>query len=116
MTKDNAKDVKAYLIVEGANGPTTEEADEILEKKGVKVIPDILANAGGVVVSYFEWVQNLQNFYWSEEEVNEKMTVLMKNAFNDVYNESVKRGISLRFAAYITAVDRIVKASKARGR
>ncbi|MCL1947083.1 MAG: Glu/Leu/Phe/Val dehydrogenase [Chitinivibrionia bacterium] len=116
ITKDNAKDIKAYLIVEGANGPTTEEADEILEKKGVKVIPDILANAGGVVVSYFEWVQNLQSFYWSEEEVNSKMTVLMKNAFNDVYNESTKRGISLRFAAYITAVDRIVKASKARGR
>ncbi|MDR0304587.1 MAG: Glu/Leu/Phe/Val dehydrogenase [Chitinispirillales bacterium] len=116
ITKDNAPNVKAILIAEGANGPTSKEADEILEKKGVKVIPDILANAGGVVVSYLEWVQNLQSFYWSEEEVNNKMRVLMVNAFNDVYNESVKRNVSLRLAAYITAVDRIVKVSKLRGK
>jgi len=116
ITKDNAPNVKAILIVEGANGPTTKDADEILEKKGVKIVPDILANAGGVVVSYLEWVQNLQSFYWSEDEVNSKMRVLMINAFNDVYNESAKRNISLRFAAYITAVARIVNVSKIRGK
>jgi glutamate dehydrogenase len=116
ITKDNADNVKAVLIVEGANGPTSKEADDILNKKGVKVVPDILANSGGVTVSYLEWVQNLQNFYWSEEEVNDKMRTLMINAFNDVFNEGEKRSVSLRFAAYITAVDRIVKVGKARGR
>jgi len=115
ITKENAPDVKAILIVEGANGPTTKDADEILEKKGVKIVPDILANAGGVVVSYLEWVQNLQSFYWSEDEVNSKMRVIMINAFNDVYNESTKRSVSLRLAAYITAVARIVNVSKLRG-
>jgi glutamate dehydrogenase (NAD(P)+) len=116
ITKDNAADVKAVLIAEGANGPTTKDADEILEKKGVKIIPDILANAGGVVVSYLEWVQNLQSFYWSEDEVNSKMRTLMISAFNDVYDESVKRGVSLRLAAYITAVAKIVNVSKIRGK
>jgi len=116
ITKDNAPNIKAILIAEGANGPTSKDADEILEKKGVKIIPDILANAGGVVVSYLEWVQNLQSFYWSEDEVNSKMRVLMINAFNDVYNESTKRNVSLRLAAYITAVARIVNVSKLRGK
>jgi glutamate dehydrogenase/leucine dehydrogenase len=115
ITKDNANDIKATLIVEGANGPTSKEADEILATRGIKVIPDVLANAGGVVVSYLEWVQNLQNFYWSEEEVNTKMRAIMINAFNGVYEESEKRNVSYRFGAYIKAVDRIVKASKARG-
>lgn len=115
ITKDNAADIKATLIVEGANGPTTKEADEILEKRGVKVVPDILANAGGVVVSYLEWVQNLQNYYWSEEEVNSRMRPIMINAFNGVYEESEKYKTTMRKGAYIKAVDRIVKASKARG-
>jgi glutamate dehydrogenase (NAD(P)+) len=115
ITADNAAEIKAALIVEGANGPTTKEADEILEKRGVKIIPDVLANAGGVVVSYLEWVQNLQSFYWSEEEVNTRMRAIMINAFEDVYNESQNRNVSLRFAAYIKAVDRIVKTSKAKG-
>jgi len=115
ITKDNANDIKAYLIVEGANGPTSKEADEILDKKGIKLIPDILANAGGVMVSYLEWVQNLQFYMWSEEEVNTKMRALMISAFENVYAESTKRNVSMRFAAYITAVDRIVKIKKARG-
>jgi glutamate dehydrogenase (NAD(P)+) len=116
ITKENAADIKATLVVEGANGPTTKEADEILEKRGVRVVPDILANAGGVTVSYCEWVQNLQNLAWSEEEVNGRMRNLMIDAFNAVYDESVNRGVSLRLAAYIKAVDRIVKTNKARGR
>ena len=116
ITLDNAAAVKAILVVEGANGPTTKEADEILEKRGVYVVPDILANAGGVAVSYFEWVQNLQGFTWSEDEVNNKLRHLMTDAFNAVYDESVKRNVSLRLAAYIKAVDRIVKTNKARGR
>jgi len=115
ITKDNANNIKAFLIVEGANGPTSKEADEILDKKGIKLIPDILANAGGVMVSYLEWVQNLQFYMWTEEEVNSKMRTLMINAFENVYAESVKRNVSMRFAAYITAVDRIVKIKKARG-
>lgn len=115
ITKDNAEQIKAILIVEGANGPTTKEADEILEKRGVKVVPDILANSGGVTVSYLEWVQNLQSFYWSEEEVNTRMRAIMINAFNDVYEEAAKYNVSLRFGAYIKAVDRIIKAFKARG-
>jgi len=115
ITKDNADQIKATLIVEGANGPTTKEADEILDKKGVKVVPDILANSGGVTVSYLEWVQNLQSFYWSEEEVNTRMRAIMINAFNDVYQEAAKYNVSMRFGAYIKAVDRIVKVSKAKG-
>jgi len=115
ITKENAEAIKAYLVVEGANGPTTKEADAILEKRGIKLIPDILANAGGVTVSYLEWVQNLQFNAWSEDEVNAKMRNLMISAFEGIYNESVKRNVSMRFAAYITAVDRIVKVKKLRG-
>lgn len=114
--KDNAADVKAHFIVELANGPTTPEADEILFKKGVILIPDVLANAGGVTVSYFEWVQNGMNFYWTEEEVFEKLKPIMHSAFTDIWMLAKEHGTSLRDAAFIIGVKRISEAMKARGR
>ncbi len=115
ITGKTAPNIRAKIIVEGANGPTTGQGDEILEEKGVVVVPDILANAGGVVVSYFEWIQNLQNVRWEEEEVNEKLENIMVKAFNDVWDTAEKAGGSLRTGAYMLAVDRIVTASKLRG-
>lgn len=115
ITADNANDVKAKIIVEGANGPTTVEADKMLEGKGVKVVPDILANGGGVIVSYFEWVQNLQAYYWQEDEVNEKLEKLMVSAFENVWQKAEEKKASLRMGAYMVAIDRIVKVKKIRG-
>lgn len=115
LNADNADRIKAQFIVEAANGPTTPEADEIFAKKGITLVPDILANAGGVVVSYFEWVQNIQSVSWTEDEVNAKLTDIMTNAFTAVYELSKKRGISLRMAAYLIAMDRVVTAKKMRG-
>jgi len=115
ITKDNVDKIKAKAIVEMANGPTTPEADEILHKKGIPVVPDILANAGGVTVSYFEWVQNLMNFYWSEEEVLSKLKPLMDNAFDDVWSASKEHNVDLRMGAYIVAVKRVADAIKLRG-
>lgn len=115
LNADNADRIKAQFIVEAANGPTTPEADEVFAKKGITLVPDILANAGGVVVSYFEWVQNIQSVSWTEDEVNAKFTDIMTNAFTAVYELSKKRGISLRMAAYLIAMDRVVTAKKMRG-
>lgn len=115
INEDIASKLKAKIIAEGANGPTTVEADRILEQRGIKVIPDILANAGGVVVSYFEWVQNLHYFYWDEEEVNDKLHKVMKKAFCDVWSKAEEMKTSLRMAAYMVAIDRVVKAKKFRG-
>ncbi|MDR2909625.1 MAG: Glu/Leu/Phe/Val dehydrogenase [Oscillospiraceae bacterium] len=112
---DNVDKIRAKVIVEGANGPTTVEAGEALNKRGVHVAPDILANAGGVAVSYFEWVQNLQSFYWSEEEVNSKLQVLMDNAFKSVWETAEERKVSLRTAAYVIAVKKVVEALSLRG-
>ena len=112
----NAKDVKAKYIIEAANGPTTAEADEILEGMGVIVVPDILANCGGVVVSYLEWVQNLDRYYLEEAEIVNRLKVKMNAAVSNVYNVSKKYGCTLRMAAYIAAVSRIEEASRLLGK
>ena len=110
ITEKNAAKVRARIISEGANGPTVPEADEILQSNGVFVIPDILANAGGVTVSYFEWVQNIQEFFWSEEDVNRKLGEIMTRSFNEVLKMSREHKVTLRLAAYMLAVGRVGKA------
>jgi glutamate dehydrogenase/leucine dehydrogenase len=112
---DNAPDIRANMIVEGANGPTTREADEILNDRGVIVVPDVLANAGGVVVSYFEWVQDLQCYFWDEEEVNANLTRIMERSFKEVWNFSLENDVPLRLGAYMLAVDRVAGAVESRG-
>jgi len=114
IKKDNADRIRARIIVEGANGPTTKDADEILANKGIIVIPDILANAGGVVVSYFEWVQNGQSFMWDENYINNNLEKIMKKAFTEVWDVHIEKRVPLRMAAYMVALNRIVKAKKAR--
>ena len=115
ITSENADRVKAKVVAEGANGPTTPEADEILFKKGIVVVPDILANSGGVVVSYFEWVQNLQSYYWSFDEVQQKEDALLSKAFEDVWKIADEYKVDLRNAAYMKSIDTISKAMKVRG-
>jgi len=113
--KDNAERVQARIIAEGANGPTTMEADEILGDKGVFLIPDVLANAGGVTVSYFEWVQDLQNYFWSENETVARLREIMNRAFDEVLSVSIKRNVDMRTAALIKGVHRVAEAKLARG-
>ncbi|TMK69194.1 MAG: Glu/Leu/Phe/Val dehydrogenase [Actinobacteria bacterium] len=115
ITEANAPQVKAKIIVEGANGPITPAADDILEEKGVLVLPDILANAGGVVVSYFEWVQGLQEYFWKEAEVNAKLNDIVTRAFNETWATMESRGTSMRLAAYGLAVRRVAEATTTRG-
>ena len=115
ITADNVENVKARIVAEAANGPTTPDADAVLVRKGTMIIPDILANAGGVTVSYFEWVQNLYRYYWSEKEVHERLEALMVEAFNKVYDTANLYRTDMRIGAYITALERISEASKLRG-
>ena len=115
ITADNADRIQAKLIVEAANGPTTVEADQILDRKGIVVVPDILANAGGVVVSYFEWVQNIQSMAWDLEEVNKTLEKIMLKAYNEVEKTAKDHNSSMRMGAYMVAVNRIVTAGKMRG-
>jgi glutamate dehydrogenase (NAD(P)+) len=115
ITGENADKVKAKIVCEGANGPITPTADEILEERGVLVLPDILANAGGVVVSYFEWVQGLQEYFWKEPEVNSKLRDIVTRAFNETWQIYDERQISMRSAAYGVAVGRVSEATVTRG-
>jgi glutamate dehydrogenase (NAD(P)+) len=115
ITSHNAGDIRASLIVEGANGPTTPEADDLLAQKGVFLVPDILANAGGVTASYFEWVQDLQSFFWSEDEVNERLHSIMQRAFGEVLQTALERRLPMRMAAYVEAVSRVAAATRDRG-
>jgi glutamate dehydrogenase (NAD(P)+) len=115
LTADNATRVKARLIVEGANGPTTPEADRLFGAAGIVVIPDIIANAGGVTVSYFEWVQDRQGYFWKESEVNERLKELLITNFHIVRELAMLRHVSLRTAAYMVAIERVVKSMKTRG-
>lgn len=115
LTSENAGKVRAKIVVEGANGPTMPEADVILRQNGVLVVPDILANCGGVVVSYFEWVQNLQGYYWEFDEVQEKETVVLRRAFRDIWNLAQEYDVDLRTASYMMSIHRVEKAMKLRG-
>ncbi|MDW0117619.1 Glu/Leu/Phe/Val dehydrogenase [Sporosarcina thermotolerans] len=115
ITEKNAHNIKATIVVEAANGPTTSEATKILTDRGILLVPDVLASAGGVTVSYFEWVQNNMGYYWSEEEVREKMTKKMVEAFHNVYNVSSTRNIDMRLAAYMIGIRKTAEASRFRG-
>jgi glutamate dehydrogenase (NAD(P)+) len=115
ITTDNAGQVKAKLIVEGANGPVTPAADEILEANGTLVLPDVLANAGGVVVSYFEWVQGLQEYFWKEDEVNARLNEIVTRAYDETWSTMQERKVSMRMASYGLAVQRVAEATITRG-
>jgi len=115
ITRENADRVKARIVAEGANGPTTTDADKILDKKGVFVIPDILCNSGGVTVSYFEWVQNRMGFYWTEDEVNQRLERTMVEAFASVLAKATQHKVSMRVAAFMVAIERVVKVIMLRG-
>lgn len=115
ITKENAHNIKADIIVEAANGPTTMEATNILTERGKLLVPDVLASAGGVTVSYFEWVQNNQGYYWPEEEVEEKLNKVMRKAFETIYNTAQSRKVNMRLAAYMVGVRKMAEASRYRG-
>jgi glutamate dehydrogenase (NAD(P)+) len=115
ITAENAARVRARMVVEGANGPTTPAADEILEDAGIVVLPDVLVNAGGVVVSYFEWVQGLQEYFWKENEVNERLNEIVARAFGETWTLHEARGLSMRMAAYGLGVQRVAEAATIRG-
>jgi glutamate dehydrogenase (NAD(P)+) len=115
ITEHNAQQIQAKLIVEGANGPTTPEADDILDDRGILVVPDILANAGGVIVSYFEWVQDLQAFSWDQEEVFRQLQRILVRAYDETQRMAEQHGVDMRMAAQMTAIQRVAAAMKTRG-
>ena len=115
ITVDNADEIRAKIVAEGANGPTTPEANNILQERGVFVIPDILANAGGVTASYFEWVQDRHGYFWTEREVNERLEVKLCEAFDAVLRASLKYKVDMRTAAYVVAIDRVAVVTRMRG-
>jgi glutamate dehydrogenase (NAD(P)+) len=115
ITEDNARRVQAKLVVEGANGPTTPEADAILRERGIVTLPDIFANAGGVTVSYFEWAQNVQQFYWDEKRVRVELETVMCRAFEELASVARSRSLDLRSAAFVLALSRVARATELRG-
>ena len=115
ITLANAGQIKAKLIVEGANGPTIPAADDLLAEKGITVVPDVLANAGGVTVSYFEWVQDFSSFFWTEEEINNRLDRIMQDAFRSLWDVKEQHGVTLRTAVYIVSCTRVLEARALRG-
>ena len=115
ITEKNAPKIKTKIVVEGANGPTTTAADDILHDKGILVIPDVVANAGGVTVSYFEWVQDFSSFFWTEDEINQRLERVMREAFAAVWQVASEQKVSVRTAAFIVACTRILQAREMRG-
>jgi glutamate dehydrogenase (NAD(P)+) len=115
ITEANANKIRAKIIIEGANGPTIPAADDILHDKGVLVVPDVIANAGGVTVSYFEWVQDFSSFFWTEEEINQRLTRIMREAFTAVWHLADEKKVTLRTAAFIVACTRVLQAREMRG-
>ncbi|HYK84430.1 MAG TPA: Glu/Leu/Phe/Val dehydrogenase, partial [Ktedonobacteraceae bacterium] len=115
LTGRNASQVRARLIIEAANGPTTPDADHIFNDRGITVVPDILANAGGVTVSYFEWVQDLQRFFWAEHEINDRLETIMSRAYRAVREKALQQDSNLRMGAYLLAVARVAEATEIRG-
>ncbi|WP_010650710.1 Glu/Leu/Phe/Val family dehydrogenase [Oceanobacillus massiliensis] len=115
ITRENAHKIKASIVVEAANGPTTMEATRILTERGILLVPDVLASAGGVTVSYFEWVQNNQGFYWTEEEIDRKLNEIMIKSFNSIYQTAETRRVDMRLAAYMVGVRKMAEASRFRG-
>jgi glutamate dehydrogenase (NAD(P)+) len=115
ITAANAGKIRAKIVIEGANGPTTPEADDILTDKGVLIVPDVLANAGGVTVSYFEWVQDFSSFFWTEDEINQRLTRIMREAFVSIWQLAEEKKVSLRTAAFIVACTRVLRAREMRG-